>query len=57
MHTKLSSDNLKGREHLGDTSADEMIILKWILEELGWRCGMDSSGSEWVLVAGSCERC
>jgi hypothetical protein len=31
------------------------IILKWILKEEGWGSGLDSSGSGYGLVAGSCE--
>jgi hypothetical protein len=30
---KNSINNLKGRDHLGDQSADERIILNWILKK------------------------
>jgi hypothetical protein len=29
MHTLLS-ENLKGRDHLGDLDTDEKLIVKWI---------------------------
>jgi len=33
MHTKLWSEHLKGRDHLGDSAVDERIIFEWILEK------------------------
>jgi hypothetical protein len=33
MHTKFYSDNLKGRDHLGDRDVDGRAILKWILNK------------------------
>jgi hypothetical protein len=35
MHTKLSSENLKVRNHLGHLDIDVRIILKLILQEDG----------------------
>jgi hypothetical protein len=31
VHTKLQSENLKGKVKLGDTEVDGVIILKWVL--------------------------
>jgi len=31
MHTKILSENLKGRDHLKDVGVDGKIRLKWIL--------------------------
>jgi hypothetical protein len=39
---------------MGDLDVDGSIILKWILENRVWRCGLDSSGLKQGLVAGSC---
>jgi hypothetical protein len=44
------SENLYGRNHLGDLVVDERIILKWMLNTM-WRCGPDSKDP----VAGSYE--
>jgi len=44
MHTRFWSENLKGRGHSEDLGVDEMII-EWIRETEGGRCGLDSSGS------------
>jgi hypothetical protein len=30
---KILSENLQGRDHLGDLSVDVRIMLKWILKE------------------------
>jgi hypothetical protein len=35
MSTQFMSDNLKGREHLGDLSIDRISALKWISRTLG----------------------
>jgi hypothetical protein len=35
MLTTFQSENLKGRDHLGDLSLDKKILLKWILKETG----------------------
>jgi hypothetical protein len=32
MHKKFQSDNLKEREHLGDTGVDTKKTLKWIFK-------------------------
>jgi hypothetical protein len=32
MDTKFKSENLKGRDHLGDLGVDERIILEWVLK-------------------------
>jgi hypothetical protein len=37
MHTEFWLENLEGRNHLGDLSIDERIILKWILKKQGMR--------------------
>jgi hypothetical protein len=42
---KILSENLKGRDHLGDLSVNWRILLKWILEKLGWECQLDLTGS------------
>jgi hypothetical protein len=39
---KISSENLKGRDHLEDVGVDGKIILEWILRK---QCGNESSGS------------
>jgi hypothetical protein len=31
--TQFSSENLKGRDYLGDLHVDDRIILKWILRK------------------------
>jgi hypothetical protein len=36
MHTKFRSENLTGRGHLGDLSADGRIKLTWNLQKIGW---------------------
>jgi len=33
MHTEFKSENLKGRECLGDLGIGGRIILKWILQK------------------------
>jgi hypothetical protein len=33
MHAECWSDNLKGRDHLGELGVDVNIILKWILKK------------------------
>jgi hypothetical protein len=35
MHTKLRSENLKGREHSEDLGINRNIILEWILGKEG----------------------
>jgi hypothetical protein len=52
---ELESEHLKERDHLGDISIDVRIILKFVLERYGVICELDSSGSGWKPVAGSCE--
>jgi hypothetical protein len=41
---KILGENLKGRDHLGETHVDR-IILRWNLRRQGVRMGLDSSGS------------
>jgi len=53
MHTKSSSENLKGR-HAEDNGVNERIILKFILGSRVRRCGLNLSRSAEALVAGSC---
>jgi hypothetical protein len=45
MHTIFWSENLKETVHSEDLGVDKRIILEWILEKQGGRCGLDSSGS------------
>jgi hypothetical protein len=52
MRTKLS---LKGRTHSHELGIDGSTTLKWIFGKDGLGCGLDSSGSEWRPVVGSCE--
>jgi hypothetical protein len=35
MHTKLYSENLKGRDYLVELGIDGKIILEWILGKFG----------------------
>jgi hypothetical protein len=42
MHTKLYSEILKGRNHLGDPAIDGTIILKLILKKQDVRVAPDS---------------
>jgi hypothetical protein len=44
MHAEVSSENLKGRDHLEDLNVDGKIVLEWILWKLG--------GKVWSLVNG-----
>jgi hypothetical protein len=37
MHTKLRSENLKGRDHEEDLGVDGRLILEWILEKQNWK--------------------
>jgi hypothetical protein len=55
MHTKFLFEILKGRDHSKDLGVNGRIILKWILGKWCVRCGLNSSGSEKGLVAGSCQ--
>jgi hypothetical protein len=45
-------ENFKEREQNEDVGVDD---IKMDLREIGWSCGLDSSGSEKGPVAGSCE--
>jgi hypothetical protein len=47
----ISSQDLKGRDHLDDLLVDKKLITKGILEKQGMTCGLDSPSS----VEGSCE--
>jgi hypothetical protein len=56
MHTIFLLEILKGRDRLEDVGVYGKIILEWILGKWGGgRCGLDSSGSGYVAVAGCCE--
>jgi len=44
-----------GRDHSEDLGVAERIILEWISEKRGERCGLPSPGSGHGPVAGSCE--
>jgi hypothetical protein len=33
MHSTIWSENLKGRDHLGDLEVGRIMILQWILKE------------------------
>jgi hypothetical protein len=50
MHTKVWSENLKGRDHSEDLDIDRRIVFEWILGKL--RCEQDSSGPRQEPVAG-----
>jgi hypothetical protein len=39
----VKSENLEGREHLGNLDVDEKIILKWILRKYSVGIGLYSS--------------
>jgi hypothetical protein len=45
---------MEERDHYEDLDVDVRTVIKWILREVGWRCGLDSSGSgqrpAWALV-------
>jgi len=45
MHTKFSYTNLKWRDHLVDIGVDGGLILKRILENREWECGLHSTSS------------
>jgi hypothetical protein len=45
MHTKLRSENLKGRDHSEDLGVDGNILWEWILWETGWE------GVNWMQLA------
>jgi hypothetical protein len=55
MHTKFWSENLKGRDHEENLNVDGRIILECILGKQDGKFRMDSSGSGYGQVAGSCE--
>jgi hypothetical protein len=62
MYTKFWPEILKRKDNLVDLGVDERIILKWTLNKqnkcvcgVSLVCGLESTGSEWGLVAGSCE--
>jgi hypothetical protein len=44
-----------GRDHSEDLGVAERIILEWISEKRGERCGLPSPGSGHGPVAGFCE--
>jgi hypothetical protein len=44
MRTKVLLESLKGTDHSDDLGVDKRIILKWILGNRVWKCGLDSSG-------------
>jgi hypothetical protein len=50
---KILVENLKG--HLRDLDVNGRVILKWILKKMVGECRLDSCGSGWRSVAGSCE--
>jgi len=52
MHTKFYSENLKGRDLLGNLGIDGRIIITWILEEYGVRLW---AGLSWLEVGCSTE--
>jgi hypothetical protein len=37
VHTKMYSENVKEKDHLGNVVIDRRIILKWILKKEGMR--------------------
>jgi hypothetical protein len=37
MHTKIFSENLKGRDQSEDLVVEGKIILEWILGKLDWK--------------------
>jgi hypothetical protein len=45
MCIKFWSENLKGRNHLGDLGLDLRIILQLVLDKWDGKCGLGSSGS------------
>jgi hypothetical protein len=53
-NTELQSENLKGRDHLGDLGVDDKVILQWISNRVQG-CGLDLLGTGQGLVAGSYE--
>jgi hypothetical protein len=56
-NTKFWLESLKGRDHSKDEDVDERIILRWIFWKYGFGYGLDSCGSGWEPVMGSCEHC
>jgi hypothetical protein len=45
-------ENLKGRDHSEDFGVDGRIILKWILGNRVWECGLYSSAPLYGPMAG-----
>jgi hypothetical protein len=43
VHTGFWGRDLREGNHLEDPDLDERIILKWILQEVVWGQGLDSS--------------
>jgi hypothetical protein len=47
----------KGKKYSQDLDVDGRIILGWVLEKEGGRCGLNASGSGYGPVAGTCKHC
>jgi hypothetical protein len=54
VRAELWQEILKDRDNYEDLNTEGRIILKYILNKLGGKCGLGSTGSGWGLVAGSC---
>jgi hypothetical protein len=52
-YTGIWWGNLRERDHLGDPSIDERIILRWIFRK--WDYGLDRPGSGQGQAVGTCE--
>jgi len=57
VYTGFWWGNLRERDHLGDTSVNGRVLLRWIFSKCigGGGYGLDRAGSEQGQVAGTCE--
>jgi hypothetical protein len=53
MHTKFLDENLEERIYLEDQEADEIMLLNGTQINRMGGCGLDQTGSAWILALGS----